>query len=109
MICDTIAFSGTLRSTRVGLTTGATMLRGLTKPAVPGLGSAVSSKKRDGWPVAGTCLMRWPNGLERRQMSKISVWYKGTSIAPGPMKSAAAWMSAKDAFIVSRPLHGAVC
>ena len=43
-----MAFSGTLRSTRVGLTTGATMLRGFTNPAVPGLGSAVSSKNRDG-------------------------------------------------------------
>jgi hypothetical protein len=49
------------------------MLRGFTKPAVPGFGIAVSSKNRDGCPVAGTCLMRCPKGLERRQMSKISV------------------------------------
>ena len=68
-----MAFSGTLSSMRVGLTTVGLMLRGFTKPAVPGLGIAVSSKKREGWPVAGTCLMRCPNGLERRQMSKISV------------------------------------
>ena len=84
------------------------MLRGFTKPAVPGLGSAVSSKNRDGCPVAGTCLMRCPKGLERRQMSKISVCYSGTSMAPGPMKSAAAWISAKVAFIFSCPLHGAI-
>src|SRR5580692_7193680 len=52
--------------------------------------------------------MRCPNGLERRQMSKISVWYKGTSIAPGPMKSAAACISAKVAFIgFSAPSIGA--
>ena len=86
----TRASNGTLSSTRVGLTTVGLMLRGFTKPAVPGLGIAVSSKKRDGCPVAGTCLMRCPNELDRRQMSKISVWYNGTSIAPGPMKSAAA-------------------
>jgi len=62
------------------------MFRGSTNAcAAVGEGIAVSSKNRDGCPVAGTCLMRYPKGLERRQMSKISVWYNGTSIAPGPI------------------------
>jgi len=48
----TIALSGTLSSIRVGVTTAGEMLRGLTKPAVPGFGIAVSAKNREGCPVA---------------------------------------------------------
>ncbi len=52
----------TLRSTRVGVTSGATIFRGSTNPdEAAGEGIAVSSKNREGCPVAGTCLIRCPN------------------------------------------------
>ena len=104
LICETSAFSGTLRSALVGFAIVATMFRGSTNPAAAvGAAIAVCSKNREGCPVAGTCRMRCPKIPRHRTMSVISFWYRLTSTAPGPIKSAAACRSRNCAFMLSFP------
>ena len=76
LICEFFPSIQKVRMTSSGTEacmTAIRLARGFTKPDVPGFGIAVSSKKREGWPVAGTCLIRCPKMPRRRTMSVISV------------------------------------